>query len=326
MLRRILVVSILLMSVNYLFANDYKKVDRYARSVHKTGSYKDLAKKLTAPFARQEDKVRSIFIWITHNVKYDYRKFKSNQRKGGYRIKGRSKREIAIKRKKIKERKIATTYRTCKGVCEDYSYLFQSMCKAVGIKASYITGVTRTNPGQIGKFPKYSSHAWNAVKLNGKWFLLDATWAAGYVDYRKGRYHRDYHEGYFLTSPEIFVLNHFPDNKKWQLLTKPLSKKQFMNLPFPYEEFFKNKNILDFTPKSGFLSAKKKYSTIRIKYKGKVPDIVIYKRGKLIKTKRSILNNEIVLQIPTYARYHRNVVLAVKKGRKIKPLLEYKIR
>ena len=326
MIVRIFVIVFFLVMSNYSFAVDYKRVDKYARSVHKTGNYKDLAKKLTAPFTTQEEKVRSIFIWITHNIKYDYRKFKSNQRKGGYRIKGRSKREIAIKRKKLRERRIATTYRTGKGVCEDYSYLFQYMCKAIGIEAKYITGVTKTSPMQIGKYPKHSAHAWNAVKIDGKWYLLDATWAAGTVDHRSGRYHRDYHEGFFMSSPELFALNHFPDNSKWQLLKKPVTKQEFKNFAFPHGEFFTSKDIIDFYPKSAYLSAKKKYSIVKIKYKGKIPNIVMYRRGKIVKLKRNIVNNEIIFQIPTYAKYHRSVVLGVKKGKKIKPLLEYKIK
>jgi len=320
-----MILATIVLSVQ-LMATDYKKVDKYARSIHKSGSYRDLAKKLVAPFPSQEEKVRSIFIWITHNIKYDYRKFKKNQRKGGYRIKGRSKKEIAIKRRKLRERKIAQTYRVCKGVCEDYSYLFQSMCKAVGIEASYITGVTKSGPLQIGKYPKHSAHAWNAVKIKGKWYLLDATWAAGTVNHRTGRFKRDYREGYFLTSPQFFIMNHFPDNKKWQLLPKPVSKAQFKNFPYLHSEFFKSNDIIDFFPKSGYLSAKKKYDIVKIKYKGKIPNIVMLRRGKMIKLEYSIKNNEIALKIPTLAKYHRHAVLGVSKGRRFDPLLEYIIK
>lgn len=323
---RFLILFVALFLSSQVKARDYNKVDKYARSVHKTGDYKQLARKLAKPFASQKDKVRSIFIWITHNIKYDYRKFKSNQRRGGYRIKGRNKRDIAIKRKKRREKKIKQTYKTNKGVCEDYSYLFQSMCKAIGVETKYITGVTKTNPRQIGKFPKNSSHAWNAVKIEGKWFLLDTTWAAGTVNHKTGRYKRDYQEGFFLTKPELFIVNHFPDDKKWQLLKKPVNKKVFSRFSYPHGEFYKDRDILDYSPKSGYLNSRKKYSIVKIKYKGKVPHIVMFRRGKIVNLDYNVLNNEIALKIPTLARYHQNVVIGMQKGRKFKPLLEYKIK
>jgi len=319
----ILVLFVFLGSANAL---DYDKVDKYARSVRKTGDYKQLAVKLTKPFAKKENKVRAIFIWITDNMKYDYRKFKSNQKSGGYRIKGRSKKEIAIKRKRIKEKRLKSAYNKGKGVCEDYANLFVSMCRSVGIEARYITGSTRTNSRQIGKFPKYSSHAWNAVKLNNKWFLLDATWAAGSVNHNTGRFKKNYQDGYYLTNPKYFILNHYPDDKKWQLLERPVSKKEFSNFSFPHAEFFKDKNILDFFPKNGYLSAKKKYSIVKLKYSGEIPNIVMFKRGKMIKLDYNILNNEIAIKIPTKAKYHSSVILGIKNARRFDPLLEYKIK
>lgn len=318
----------LLILVFYIpgYSVDFNKVDKYARSVHRTGDYKQLAKKLTAPFKLEEEKVRSIFVWITHNIKYDYRKFKKNLKGGGRtRISGRSKKEIELKKKKIKERKIYKVYSSGKGVCEDYSMLFQAMCSAVGIKSVYITGKTRTNPSKIGYFPNRSKHAWNAVKIDGKWFLVDATWAAGDVDSRSGKFHKQFEEGFFLTSPEIFILSHFPDDPKWQLLPKSMGKKEFSNNVFlhggAYE--FKIESVL---PRNGYLNARKKFSLVKIKFKTTPPDIVMFKNGKVKKVSSIKNGNEITIKVPTLAKYHRNVVLGVKHGRKFTPVLEYKIK
>ena len=56
-------------------------------------------------------------------------------------------------------------------VCNGYARAYQHLMKEVGIPAWYVRGVS-VNPAtdaQIG-------HAWNIVKLNGKWCYTDVTW------------------------------------------------------------------------------------------------------------------------------------------------------
>ena len=67
-------------------------------------------------------------------------------------------------------------------------------------------------PGQ--KF--MSNHSWNAVLLDSVWQLLDVTWASGFVSYADEfvKYYDDY---YFLTPPNQFILDHFPDELQWAL-------------------------------------------------------------------------------------------------------------
>lgn len=61
---------------------------------------------------------------------------------------------------------IDTTYREKKGICYDYSSLFASMLRSLGIPARLAEGSsTFTNV----------YHAWNEVYLNGKWVSIDTT-------------------------------------------------------------------------------------------------------------------------------------------------------
>lgn len=55
----------------------------------------------------------------------------------------------------------------CEGtaVCEGYSKLFQYLCYCVGINATPVYG---TSQGQ--------AHMWNAVQLDGQWYMVDVTW------------------------------------------------------------------------------------------------------------------------------------------------------
>ena len=58
-----------------------------------------------------------------------------------------------------------------KAVCNGYARAYQHLMKEVGIPAWYVRGVS-VNPAtgaQIG-------HAWNLVKLDGKWCYTDVTW------------------------------------------------------------------------------------------------------------------------------------------------------
>ena len=56
---------------------------------------------------------------------------------------------------------------------------------------------------------------------------------------------------FFGTEPEIFILNHFPKESKWQLLENPYTLEKFDSLPFFYPPFFlfDIKNISPYTKK-----------------------------------------------------------------------------
>ena len=52
-----------------------------------------------------------------------------------------------------------------KGVCESYAEAFQTLCNAVGIQCTGVSGY-----GNGGR------HKWNAVKIRGNWYQCDITW------------------------------------------------------------------------------------------------------------------------------------------------------
>src|SRR5690606_9829888 len=51
-----------------------------------------------------------------------------------------------------------------------------------------------------------------------KWYLCDATWASGTPNPETNLFQFNYNDGFFLTNPELFAINHFPVEKKWLLL------------------------------------------------------------------------------------------------------------
>ncbi|HVE81515.1 MAG TPA: transglutaminase domain-containing protein, partial [Myxococcales bacterium] len=113
-----------------------------------------------------------------------------------------------------------SVFRARKAVCAGYSSLFAALAKEAGLEVAIIVGVGKTGDGD-----QPISHAWNAVKLDGRWHLVDVTWDAGAV--RDGGYVQRYSTDFLLTPPPIFARTHFPDDPGWQLLDRPLTRGEF---------------------------------------------------------------------------------------------------
>ncbi len=77
-------------------------------------------------------------------------------------------------------------------------------------------GTTKTN------YKTIPNHAWNAVKLNNKWYLCDATWSSGYIDMATYIFEYDYVNTYFLQDPIEFNTHHIPLDDSWKLIDKVL--------------------------------------------------------------------------------------------------------
>lgn len=60
------------------------------------------------------------------------------------------------------------------GVCAGYSDLFKNIMSYIGIEAKEIRGYVKT-VDVVGTVPGEANHAWNQVKLDGKWCNVDIT-------------------------------------------------------------------------------------------------------------------------------------------------------
>lgn len=92
-----------------------------------------------------------------------------------------------------------TAYEAFEGsaVCQGYAQLFEIFAGELGLTTRYISGEAYgVGSNGVG----WGGHAWNIVKLDGKWYQVDTTWGVG--DGRK----------YFLRGDEFFVsTKHKPD-------------------------------------------------------------------------------------------------------------------
>ena len=122
-------------------------------------------------------------------------------------------------------------------MCQGYSALFNALAKSAGLEVVTISGWAKGYSYNAGdQISGPTNHAWNAVKINGGWYLIDSTWGAGSIV--EQRFVREFDEGYFLTPPERFIYNHLPEDSKWQLLSTSVSKSEFSALPCIHSGFF----------------------------------------------------------------------------------------
>lgn len=59
-----------------------------------------------------------------------------------------------------------------KVVCESYAKSYKALCDAVGLPCVFVAGYSAQEPGQFSSI----DHAWNYIKIDGKWYAIDCTW------------------------------------------------------------------------------------------------------------------------------------------------------
>lgn len=194
-----------------LSAQDFSNVDAQARTTpfSKNQDIQQLADALSEGLTTEKEKVRAIFVWIADNIKYDVKTFENR---------GEAKpEEMAAKQAPTR------VLKSKKAVCAGYANLFCALCKATGIEAIQVSGIFKDSEGRVSR----TGHAWNLVRADGQWALIDATWGAGDVDPDKGKYHERFKEEFFFTEPETLILDHYPDDPLFQLLPAPLTLDEF---------------------------------------------------------------------------------------------------
>lgn len=125
-----------------------------------------------------------------------------------------------------------TVFRTRKAVCAGYSKLLAALGRAAGHEVAYVVGDARTEGQGIGG----ESHAWNAVRVDGRYYLVDVTWDSGHL--RGAEFVKKYRTDYFLTPAEVFGVDHFPEDSRWQLRDRPLSRGEFFRQPMMAPGFY----------------------------------------------------------------------------------------
>jgi transglutaminase/protease-like cytokinesis protein 3 len=227
---RTLLLLFLLITTQLSFSQDYKSVDSIVKNYPKAfKSIEKFAKKIESDFTTDIEKTRAAYYWISNNVSYDY-KSANSVRSSGYHYYDDS--EL----KKVQLEYAENVLKEKKSVCEGYSQLLKYVLEQLEVKCEVIDGYAKTEVKEIGKIKNEENHAWNAVYLNEKWQLIDATWSTGNEENNPGYF--NFNDAYFLIRPEYLIWSHFPDDKKWQLIKKPISNLAFFYSPIFHSGFY----------------------------------------------------------------------------------------
>ena len=185
----------------------YQHIDRAIDTLTvATTDLKQLTDAIIAPTNDDFEKIRAIYQYVIRNIDYDAAAYREGRR----RI-NRSNSDIITRGK---------------AVCWGYAQLIKEMCQYAKITCVTISGYAKDVPTPARAFEK-ANHAWNAVQLDGTWFLLDATWGDA-LQYGENFFTAAYGTNYFLSSPHLFIASHFPLMPMWQLLDCPISFEEFL--------------------------------------------------------------------------------------------------
>ena len=232
-----------------MLAQDFEAIDKYAYEAPPLQSktrLHQLVRHLTKPYRTDTEKARVILAWIVHNIDYDDFKAKAIENELD-RTKKKDK-NLVVSENDILETRI--------GVCGDIAELYKKMADIAGLEAVVIKGHAG-NDITLEQFESLANaHAWNAVKIDRKWEYVDPTWAMGgeavrglgdiaqkreYKKTIKERQRRNsdaklpregrfVNDKWFLTDKEEFIKTHFPNDEKWQLQKKKITKMEFLGL------------------------------------------------------------------------------------------------
>ena len=178
------------------------------KDIETLASYLGVVGKKYSP-ANEYLQVRAIYSWITHNIKYDH---------------------PALLDGVARDNDAVQVFKSKKAVCHGQAVLFKAFCDELKIKCHVVNGPVKSKFIEDGKLVE---HAWNAVEIHGIWHLLDCTWGCMMDNEKNAVDVRLYthNEFYFLTPPELLILNHFTRDPDWQLLKTPKTYEQFVKEP-----------------------------------------------------------------------------------------------
>jgi Transglutaminase-like superfamily len=110
---------------------------------------------------------------------------------------------------------------------ERLALLYVAMAKACHLEAVTVSGFWRSEHIWPGTVQLAHNHCWNAVKVEGRWRLIDCTegvLARGHT--------------MFFTDPIHFRVSHQPLNAPWSLLRDYISNKDFFAQPWARCSYF----------------------------------------------------------------------------------------
>lgn len=158
-----------------------------------------------------KERARFFYYWISKNIQYDYEML------------DRLKKESWTNEDSNHNANPFLVFEKRSAVCGGYSVLYKWFMDKMEIENEIILGHIRhiTNQTVEPDLDTGFGHAWNALRINDSWLIVDSTWAK--------QFETNVPDFYFDISPENAIITHYPSENKWQLLEKPMSLEEFNN-------------------------------------------------------------------------------------------------
>lgn len=295
---------------------DFSRVDSIAKTVkYKNNLYK-LTKELTSNYSNDRLKVRAIFIWITDNIKYDYRFLNKEKELKLPKCKpGMNCEQLLVE---WENKYINRVLKKRRGICDGYARLLKKMCDLSNIRSEIVSGYTKTKAYQVGN-AGIVNHAWNAVWIDSSFHFLDATWAAGYCieNEETGKllsFQKKFNDYYWFTPFKNLFRNHYPQDAKW-VFEPNYTKERFAENPYYSTEIISKIKLI--TPSSGVINAKKGDTLyFKFDYRGTIGSLQIntnnfrnpdvWKFESISKRKKIWVEDTIALKKQKYTLFERD--------------------
>lgn len=231
----------------YSQSENYHAIDSASRVLN-VWDLDKLAKTFNTRYYEPKDRLRAAFAWIAYHIDYDVAGFYHSADLYDAEFPGNMR--DSVERETVYAERVAKrVLREHKAICAGYSKLFGTLCTKMGIKNREVQGWGKISVEKATTKLK-ANHSWNLVHIDHKWQPVDVTWAAGYTDFSKGKFHREYVDHYFLTPPHLFLIDHYPLKKEDVLLSRVPEFSDFITRPMVYRAFW-NLDPSNFNASSG---------------------------------------------------------------------------
>jgi transglutaminase/protease-like cytokinesis protein 3 len=182
----------------------------------------------------------------------------------------------------------ATLYKEGKGGSIAYAELFTKICKFLKVEANTILGLKKARILRDKEhLVKIMDFAWNSIFIDNKYYLIEIVEATGGCffneNYMEDKTPYSYTaliiaDNFGIENLELFNRYHFPNDEKWQLLNKTITKKQFYSIGL-LEQTFYDLNFTSISPdlqtirNQDEIKVKLTYDTSKISFKKENVDI-----------------------------------------------------
>lgn len=226
-MKKLNIILMILLFLNFGIAQTNNINIKLIKIVKSTPKNAELSTQTLSDYFKNKTKNQSelfklYYSWIILNISYDYDYLNAES---NYQV------EYDLSSKSTLENR--------KTVCSGYAILLNDLCKLSNIKSEIIHGYAinswnKLEDERINGTINETNHDWNVLFLGNKWELVDVTWDACLMNNCQHNFFflLDGRLLYFFMSPEKFILSHYPQLEKWQMISKTITRDYFFSKEF----------------------------------------------------------------------------------------------